>query len=185
LVAARNFLRVDEKRNWRTFVTLATTLIGSIFVVMASAATRMHLYVEAYGITRERLYVVAILFWLALVFAWFCATILRGRTDRFAAGALASFLVVVVGLNCINPDGAIAALNTSRYVKSVDGEYLSSLSDDATPTLINSLKRLPADAKEKVVSSLKIRQIRLQSDDWRSWDLGAEKANRALRSAKF
>jgi len=86
-------------------------------------------------------------------------------------------------LNCLNPDGYIAKLNTSRSLAKIDGEYLSSLSDDAAPQLLSALPNLPEKAKASVISTLKVRSHELQTDDWRSWDVGADRAKEALREA--
>jgi len=180
LVAGHNVLRKDDRKEWRSYAALAFTLVSLIFVVMASAFTRMQLYVQVYGITRERLYVVAILVWLAFVLSWFCASTLRGKANQFSAGALASLLVVVLGLNVMNPDSFIAKLNTSRSIANIDGEYLSSLSDDAAPQLIAALPSLPSAAKAKVQASLRNRRKQLDKDDWRSWNIAEEQARKAL-----
>jgi len=185
LVAFHSLLKKDGARDWRAFATQSFGLIGLIFVVMASAATRLEIYVQAYGITRERIYAMSILFWLAIVLGWFCATTLRKRPERFSAGALASLFLVVFGLNVMNPDGFIAKLNTSRSLVKIDGEYLSGLSDDAVPELISALPALSGEAKAKVSASIKQKQRELSTDNWRSWDIGAENANQAISRAKL
>jgi hypothetical protein len=180
LVGAHSFVRSHENRDWRTFASLALTLVTLIFVVMASAITRMQIYVQAYGITEERLYATAILAWLTLVFCWFCATSLRRRPERFAAGTLASFLFIVLGLNAMNPDGFIVRMNTSRSVAKVDGAYLGSLSEDAIPDLVDALPKLSPEAKINVIKRLELEKQDMKSDDWRSWDVSSENASAAL-----
>ena len=184
VVAAHSILQEEGRRDWRAFAGLAAGLVALIFVVMASAMMRMGLYVVAYGITRERLYAVAVLFWLAMVLAWFCATTLRRHPDRFAAGAFASLLLIVAGLNCLNPDAFIAQINTSESLHRIDGAYLATLSDDADPVLAGALPHLPADARAVVGASLKARRQSMESEDWRSWNLDTTWADRALRSAR-
>jgi len=185
LVGAHAVVKSHESRDWRTFASLALTLVTLIFVVMASAITRMQIYVQAYGITEERLYAVAILGWLTLVFCCFCATSLRRRPERFAAGALASFLLVVLGLNALNPDGLIVRVNTSRSVAKVDGAYLGSLSQDAIPDLVRALPKLEPAAKANVIQQLKIQKDEMEADDWRSWDLSSLNASEALSEVKL
>jgi hypothetical protein len=183
LVGAHAFVRKENGRDWRSFAALAFTLVTLIFVVMASAATRLQLYVEAYGITRERLYAMAVLLWLVLVFCWFCATTLRRSSERFSAGALATLFVVVFGLNLLNPDGFIAKMNTSGSLARIDGEYLASLSDDAVPQLVSSIPHLPSAARDKVTSTLIARRKELEAEDWRSWNLAEVDAKQALERA--
>ena len=58
-------------------------------IMLASALLRMRLYTAEYGLTELRFYTTAFMGWLVLVFGWFVATVLRGRRERFGAGAIA------------------------------------------------------------------------------------------------
>ena len=49
---------------------------------------RVRLYVAAYGLSEIRLFGTAGMIYLALLFAWFAATVLRGRRAWFASGGL-------------------------------------------------------------------------------------------------
>ena len=60
-----------------------------------------------------RFYVTAFMVWLAVVLSWFILTVLRGRRDRFAFGALLAAFAAV-SLNAINPDALIARTNLDR-----------------------------------------------------------------------
>lgn len=51
--------------------------------------------------------------WLAATFVWFAFTTLRGRSERFAAGALAAALAAVVLLHAANPDARMVRVNAS------------------------------------------------------------------------
>jgi hypothetical protein len=137
----------------------------------------MRLYVDAYGISQLRIYVLAAIAWIGAVFLWFAGTVLRGRTDRFAFGGVALFLAAVVGLNVVNPDGLVARINTSRPGGNVDGAYLSSLSSDAAPDLIRALPNLNPEAQTSVLTALGQQVNELRERDWRSWTVsGAEAA---------
>jgi hypothetical protein len=142
----------------------------------------MHIYVEVYGITRDRLYATAVLGWVSLIIVWFCATTLRRRPERFAAGAVASLLFVVLALNVMNPDAYIVKLNTTRASKSVDSAYLGQLSDDAVPQLVASLPTLSKTERDAVLATLKTRSKELSGEDWRTWDISAARAQASLQS---
>ena len=185
LIGARSLVRTHEHRDWRVFASLAITLVTLIFVVMASAATRMQLYVQAYGITTERLYASAILLWVTLLFCGFCATSLRRKPDRFAFGGVGSFLVIAFALNVINPDGLIVRVNTTRTAAKVDASYLGSLSADAVPELVRAIPQLNPAAKENLKSAIEIRRKELAGSDWRSWSLSQTEASRALKNSTF
>ena len=59
---------------------------------MGSGLHRMRLYQGAYGLTELRLYTMAFMLWLGVVFGWFAWTVLRGHRERFAWGALTTAL---------------------------------------------------------------------------------------------
>jgi hypothetical protein len=66
--------------------------------------------------------------------------VLRGRRDRLATGAIAAAFVVVLALNVINPDALIARVNIDRAIagaRDLDIEYLSTLSTDAVPAILD------------------------------------------------
>ena len=79
---------------------------------------------------------------------WLAATVLRGRRDLFAFGALASGLATVALLFVINPDAIVARTNVARMASAdapvrFDVAYATSLSADAVPVLIDALPALP------------------------------------------
>jgi len=76
--------------------------------VMVSAANRLRLYVAAYGLTEDRILGAAAMVWLAFACVWFALTVLPGRPQRFAFGAVASAFTVLAALNAANPGDMIA-----------------------------------------------------------------------------
>lgn len=143
----------------------------------------MRLYLEAYGLTEARFYATSFLIWLAVVLLWFVATVLRGRRDRFAFGALVSAVVVVTALHGINPDAVIARTNLARERagKELDAAYIAYLSGDAVPVLVPALPALPTEARCRIAERL----LRLWGGerglDWRSWNRSAARARAIVR----
>jgi hypothetical protein len=150
---------------------LSATLVVLLFAVIASALERMRLYTRAYGLTELRLYSTGFMLWLAVVFAWFCATVLRGRRPRFAVGALVSGFAAILAVHAVNPDGLIARVDARRAHPDV--ETLAALSDDALPTLVRELPRMPAGARRELASRLLERR---HPHAWRSWNLSRARA---------
>jgi hypothetical protein len=155
---------------------LSLGLIALVLVVMASALQRMHLYEQTYGLTELRLYATGIIIWLAAVFVWFAFTVLRSRRQMFAIGALITGLAASLVLNAFNPDALIARTNLGR--QNVDVGYLSGLSDDAIPTLIERLPRLPPPLRRSLARRLLSRP--LPPANWRAWNLDRERARTSL-----
>ena len=165
----------EDGRSDRLFKLLAGALILLLFVVMASALQRMRLYQREYGLTELRVYTTGVMIWLAVVFVWLAFTVLRGRRDLFAVGALVSGFAAILAINVVNPDALIARTNLDR--PKLDVAYLTHLSDDATPELVKALPTLEPWQREVLVIELEERR---QSQDWRNWNWSRHRAQQAL-----
>lgn len=144
LLLAHQLVKKDNRSGVRSFNVLAAVTIGLLFIIMLSAVTRMKLYTDEFGLTELRLYTTAFMGWLALVFAWFGATVLRGQRERFVFGGLVAGFAVLMSLNVLNPDNLIVRTNAARVnaPNPLDGQYLGELSADSVPALIEALPAL-------------------------------------------
>jgi hypothetical protein len=166
------------RQNQRLVQVMSGGLVALVFIVMASALERMRLYEQAYGLTELRLYAVGVIFWLGVVFLWFCATVLRQRRDLFAVGAVVAGFVATAALNFVNPDALIARTNVDR--PRVDAAYLAGLSDDAVPVLLERLPSLPPDLRRAIAAELLRRHE--AAGDWRSFNVARPRAADLLAS---
>src|SRR5262249_852601 len=134
-------LKKEDPRAERTFRWFAGTLMALLAVVMVSAAHRLLLYQREYGITEQRIYALVFMGWLAVVSVWFSVAVLRGARNRFAFGALVCGLAAIFCLFVLDPDATIVRVNSARAAegKRFDALYLTSLSFDATATVIEAL----------------------------------------------
>lgn len=125
-------------------VTSALTLL-----VVAVSISRLLTYVDDFGWTMLRLYTVLFAAWIGLLFL--------GLALRFAGVGVmvrgypvfvaVTGLLWLLGLNVLNPEAFVVRENLARAGYD-DAEYLSSLSDDATPAIIGALDELePAEAE--------------------------------------
>lgn len=178
LLVADWMRRRDRGRQDVLFRLLSGALIVLLFVVMASALQRMRLYQREYGLTELRLYVTGVMIWLAVVFVWAAATVLRGRRQLFAVGALVSGFAAIFAVNVVNPDALIARTNLDR--PKLDLPYLMNLSDDATPELVQALPTLEPRLREQLADELASR--RHSSSDWRTWNWSRHQAQKDLAS---
>lgn len=169
LLAADWALRRNRARDEWLFRVLAGAMIAMLYVIMASAVQRMLLYQSEYGLTELRVYTTAFMGWLAVLFLWFLATVLRRQRQRFAFGALVSGLVAIAVLNGLNPDALIVGTNVSR--PRFDVGYNTSLSADAVPALVNALATLPEDERRVVAVHVLARWSPPSVQDWRSANL--------------
>ncbi|MBW3570029.1 MAG: DUF4173 domain-containing protein [Gemmatimonadetes bacterium] len=181
LLAADWLLRRERPGHERVFRVLAGAQVALLFVIMGSALHRMRLYQGAYGLTELRLYTTAFMLWLGVVFAWFGWTVLRGRRERFAWGALTTALEVLVLLHVVNPDGMIVRVNAARADAPLrfDAPYAASLSADAVPPLLAALPAVRPELRCAAAGRLLARWDRTDGD-WRSWSVSRARARAAV-----
>jgi hypothetical protein len=185
LLAAHWMLRKENPADERVFRALAGLFVLLLFVILASAVKRMLLYQSEYGLTELRVYTTAFMAWLAVVLAWFVATVLRGHRKRFAAGALIAGYALIVALEILNPDALIARTNLARAREGrrFDARYVASLSADAVPELVAALPELSEKDRCVVAGRLLRRRSRNQPEDWRTWNFAREQAGKMMDSA--
>ena len=147
LLSANVLLRRATATADVVFRALSGTLLGLLGIIMYSAIARMQLYMSVYGLSMDRLLATVFMGWLAIVFVWFAATVLRGRERLFTAGVLVSGWATLIALNVADPAGYVARFDIARAErgKEVDVRYIASLGADAVPALARHL------AKERVV----------------------------------
>ncbi len=184
LLAAHWAVRRDGAPAWhgRLFTALAGVQLALVAGIVASALYRMSLYTQAYGLTELRLYATAFMGWIAIVLAWFAATVLRGRGERFAFGALMAGALVLGTLQAASPDALIVRVNASRAdaASRFDGLYAASLSGDAVPALLETLPGLAPPARCQAAEVLLRRWGTDGGEDWRTWSWGRWRARRAV-----
>jgi len=172
----------NSSRDENVFRILAGVLLALVFVVMGSALSRMRLYQSEYGMTELRLYTTAFMGWIAVVLIWFALTVLAGRRERFAGGALVAGYVLIAALYAANPNKLIAKVNTARARtgQRFDARYTVSLGADAVPELVAALPDLaPADRcviRERLVR----RWSASEPADWRSWNASRAAARKIV-----
>ena len=139
--------RAEQDR--RRFRFLARTLLVLLTGLLGSALLRMAIYTSEYGLTEQRLFTTVFMAWLAFVLAWFSASVLQSRRDRFSAGALGGALATLLLLNVAVPEQAIVRVNAWRAARGrpFDAAYLANLGAGAVPAALGMLDRLPVEAR--------------------------------------
>ncbi len=175
-------LKKDSPAHVRFFRALATVQVVLLGAVIASAVQRMLLYQQEYGLTELRVYTSAFMGWMALLLVWYVATVLTGRRVRFAIGAIGAAFLTHLVLLAANPDDLIARTNIARAAegKRMDAKYLTVLSNDAVPALVNGLHVLDQTSQRAVARNLLKRKDHLAAGDWRSWNWSSYAALQAL-----
>lgn len=183
LLAAHWLLRKENPAHERVFRLLAGMQVVLLFVIMTSAIGRMRLYQREYGLTELRLYTTAFMGWLALVFVWFAATVLRGQRERFACGALVTAFLMIAALHMMNPDSFIVRVNVAHMQsgRTLDTSYVTSLSADAVPALMEAMPVLNRNERSVIANRLIYQRVAVDQTDWRSWNWSRREAAGLLR----
>lgn len=178
LLTSHAVLRRDRARDLRVWRVMAATTLVLLAVIVGSALERMRLYVSAYALSEDRLYALAFMGWLVIVFALFAATVLRDRVRGFGIGALASGWGVLAALNLANPDALVARVNLSRgdADRRLDGAYLGRLSADALPVIMPRFATLPVHQRCAIAETVLKRHVDAPAGDWRSWNRSRARA---------
>lgn len=185
LLVSHWLVRKDKPINEKIYRVLAGIQIVLLFVIMISATQRLLLLTGnlGYGLTTVRLYPMAIMIWLALVFVWFAVTVLRGSRQRFAWGALWAAFFVVFTLHVLNPDDFIVRANVRlmREGRSFDSSYVTNLSDDAVPALLEAMPSMDVEKRCAVSRKLTRRFKTAQTEnDFRTWNWSRSRARKEL-----
>lgn len=182
LLMAAEWAAGMEEGGRRAFRATSTLLVVLLAGVLASAAYRMHLYQDAYGLTEDRLYVSVFILWLAGVLAWLALTVIRGRREGVAFAAALGGIACIVALHLLNPHAIIARVNLERAASGelYDGRYLESLGADAVPVMLTYLETLPAEERCRISEMLARRWTGERSGGWISWNLGDWRARRLV-----
>ena len=132
-VAARRAPRQTPTDMLVSRLALGALCLGTLGVV-ASALRRMDLYVDAFGLTRLRVFVTVTEIALAAVFVLLLVAGIRWRGGWLPRAALQVVGVAMLGLALVNPDAQIVRHNTTAdLATTLDVGYLAGLSADAVP----------------------------------------------------
>lgn len=200
--------RREAGRQTRLFNLSSTVTVGLTVVILVSAFKRLLLYEMAYGFTEMRIYPHVFMVWLALLLGWFLVT-LWVRPGRFGIGVLIACIAFVATLNLMNVDGFIVRRNVQRYEQlgpaafvdresgeyqpGIDAAYLTTLSADAMPALVQSVDRLTGAPREELGDYLRATLPETRDDvarrgwpgfhlaQWRAYNALAGSMDRAAR----
>lgn len=176
VAGASRWARRRDPRDTRVLHLLLGVLLLLTLVVLASALKRLVLYEQAFGFTRLRISVHAVILWLAglLLMVAVAGALRRGRwLPRAVVGFSAAALLV---FNLANPDGIVARRNVERFQQTgqVDLAYLGRLSPDAFPALAT----LPSPLRGCVLGPHA--DLLAEPDSWPAWNLARDRGRAVL-----
>jgi hypothetical protein len=159
---------------------LALFLCVFSLILVATALSKMVLYMGSFGLTRLRVLTSVFMVFLALV-------VIVKAIQLFVRKIPVPQLVVTLGaailiaLSLANVDGLVARYNVDAWrsgrLDSLDMETICWLGDGATPVLADLAEDSDPAVSEQARKELKYRD---SETDWRSWNLISQQANNAL-----
>jgi hypothetical protein len=173
------------------FTIAAEVAVALTLVVVVVAVRRLNLYEHAFGLTMLRLYSELFSYWIGAVFLFLGAALAGVGHGRgwFVGAAVAAGLAQLLALNVVNPEAVVARdqLAGTRQVRRTDVGYVARLSEDAIPTVAARLPGLDPVAR----ADLRARLCAAEPDGvppsrftgWAAWNLGRERAARAITRA--
>ncbi|QJD85464.1 DUF4153 domain-containing protein [Cohnella herbarum] len=165
----------------RRIAALLYILIGCSGVMLYSAYMRLVLYEEAYGYTYIRFLVHAFMIYLAVMLV-IAAVRVRMRILPLAKCYIVISLAAYVFINYVGMDRLIAENNIERYQETgkIDLQYLSGLSADAIPTLVNFSEQEYPGPGMKTLLVNKWETIKVEDRRWPSFNVSIFRAEKAL-----
>ncbi|MET0683942.1 MAG: DUF4173 domain-containing protein [Solirubrobacteraceae bacterium] len=156
IAATARWARRDGPGDERLVRVLLGLLCALTLVVLASALSRLWLYVDAFGATRLRFLVQAQLLWLAAVFVALLATGARGAERRLPRIVVGLSAVAALAFAASDPDRRIAERNVDRWRDTgrLDVRHANVLGADATPAFTALPEGLAACATMDVRDAL-------------------------------
>jgi len=190
-------LQVISKRNpglqARIFTWLALGIVVLVLVVLWSANQRLVLYESAYGFSRSRAYAHVFIIWLAFMLVGMAFIELIRHKQAFINIGMTAALGFALTLNIMDMDRFIVNNNIAQAQQGMelDVAYLSSLSADSIPALVQSYQSgdHPPEVQDGVGAALVcLQETRLMSSNsgrpWQSFhfsDWAAEKSLQPLQ----
>jgi Domain of unknown function (DUF4173) len=170
-----------------TFTTLAEVAVALTLVIVVVAVRRLNLYEDAFGLTMLRLYSELFSYWIGAVFLFLGAALAGvGHGRGWLVGAAgAAGLALLLTLNVANPEAAVARdqLAGTRQVQRIDVAYVAGLSEDAIPTVAARLPGLDPATRGDLRARLCAAEAGVPPSrftGWAAWNLGRERAERAI-----
>ncbi|MEA2827015.1 MAG: hypothetical protein QOG43_1454 [Actinomycetota bacterium] len=155
LLGLRAATDLSDPADRRRFTVLAEAAVSLTLVIVVVAVARLGLYEDAFGLTMLRLYSKVFAVWIGVVFVLLAVDLAgAGRVRSWLPPvAVAAGLVGLLALNGANPEAVVVRHNVAFAERTgrFDPDYLTELSDDAVPALVNALPRLAPAARQVVL----------------------------------
>lgn len=182
VLSCLKYIKKDNKRLLKIANLLLTVLVAFTLNMLFSANFKLTLYEAAFGYTFLRVSVhlfMLLLFILCLVVAagiWY-------RKIPIVKSIVVITIIMYTTINYLNMDGFIARKNIERYNETgkLDASYLTSLSFEAVPYLIELRDKSNSNIKMVIDKNLKYRKEVLDSENsWTEFNFSKNRTRKLL-----
>lgn len=183
VLSCLKYVKKDNGKLLKLANLLLTVLVAFTLNMLFSANFKLTLYEAAFGYTFLRVSVhlfMLLLFILCLVVA---AGIWYRRIPIVKIIILITIIMYTI-INYLNIDGFIARKNIERYNETgkLDIHYLTSLSYEAVPYLLQLKDNSSSDIKEVIDENLKYRkEVLAKENSWTEFNLSKNRAKKLLQ----
>lgn len=166
IVFVQLFMNVEKPVVAKIKVGIVITYAICTLILIATAISKMSLYIESYGLTQKRVYSSWLMIVLALLFV---VAVAKQFVKKLNAVALSCAVVVVMfaGLSLSNVDGLIARYNVDRYLEgsleTVDVWAMRDLGDAAVSEMVYLYNELDERGAEDVYSTENVLYDRVEN----------------------
>lgn len=173
--AFHSITRLDSLQEKRWFSGLSILIFVQVLVMLVSSYQRLALYEQAYGFSRLRTYSHLFLPWLAVLIVVVIILDILQKQGHLAFTLLAVAIGFVATCTIFNIDGFIANQNIQRATISdqegyaLDFYYLSELSEDAVPVIMDSYLSNQNSTKNLLGANLSCRWHKILNQESRPW----------------
>lgn len=164
---------------------METVLVVLTLFLIASAFSKMVLYMDAYGLTLLRLYTSWFMLLCAVVFV---AMLIKVHAPKFALTRFCAiaFVALFLALNYANVDALIPQYNIQRFEsgkeKTVDVDTFYDLSDSMIPHAVTLLDAKDPKTARMARVLLEDRAAILEDNRWQVFSVARQNAINALRA---
>jgi len=141
-----------------TLKALCTFVCCFTLVIIATALSKMVLYIDELGMTRLRITTSAFMVFLAVVFVSLMLRIFIPKVAVLKTGVITAAIVLII-LGTVNVNHVVASYNFNAYkyerLKSIDVETISELGEEGVPYLIKLTNSKDEDVKNEAISDIR------------------------------
>lgn len=162
IAAVNAFCRRDGKNT--ALKTVTVTLSVFTLILIATAESKMFLYIDRFGLTSKRVYTSWAMFILAAVFV----LIIISRFKKFRAASVGAAVITIASLLlCFcNADGLIARYDAKLIESGVMASFPDDLSPDAAPVIRECLESEDQDLADAAGTSRIRLMTKVSQKEW-------------------